>query len=216
MRKKPSYLCSCVTTLTKRFDAGATLMDATKSVGYGDDRSLMLFGIEGDDRARLSAQTLRAQAIGVLNGGLPLGKGPGASWKKERFRTPYLRDFMLDQGVAIDTMETALRVVPARGRSPSRSRRHAGRDQASRRGRSRHGPRLAQLSGRGRAFIFVVVYPVETERRARAMARDQAGHHRTPSSMPAERFPSPRHRHRPTAPWLAREKGAPGVEASKR
>jgi hypothetical protein len=45
----------------KRFDAGATLMDATKSVGYGDDRSLMLFGIEGGrPRPALGADVARA------------------------------------------------------------------------------------------------------------------------------------------------------------
>ncbi len=32
---------------------------------------------------------------------------PGESWKKDRFRAPYLRDFLLDHGFAIDTMETA-------------------------------------------------------------------------------------------------------------
>jgi alkyldihydroxyacetonephosphate synthase len=91
----------------KRFDAGQLLFAATEKVGYAEDRALMLFGTEGDDRARISARMLRAQAIGVGEGGLPLGKSPGESWKKERFRTPYLRDFLLDQGIAIDTMETA-------------------------------------------------------------------------------------------------------------
>jgi alkyldihydroxyacetonephosphate synthase len=91
----------------KRFDAGALLFAAGERVGYAEDRALMLFGMEGDERAGVTARMLRAQAMGVSEGGLPLGKKPGESWKKERFRTPYLRDFLLDQGVAIDTMETA-------------------------------------------------------------------------------------------------------------
>jgi alkyldihydroxyacetonephosphate synthase len=91
----------------KRFDAGQLLFSATEKVGYAEDRALMLFGMEGDERTRVAARMLHAQAIGVGEGGLPLGKSPGKSWKKERFRTPYLRDFLLDQGVAIDTMETA-------------------------------------------------------------------------------------------------------------
>ncbi len=91
----------------RSFDPTATFLNATRALGYGDRRSVMLFGIEGNDRRTVSAQMLKAQAIGMRQGGLPLGKGPGNSWKKERFKTPYLRDFLLDEGVAIDTMETA-------------------------------------------------------------------------------------------------------------
>jgi alkyldihydroxyacetonephosphate synthase len=91
----------------KRFDAGELLFAGAEKLGYAGNRALMLFGIEGDDRTRVSAQMLRAQAAGLSEGGIPLGKKPGESWKKERFRNPYLRDFLLDQGVAIDTMETA-------------------------------------------------------------------------------------------------------------
>jgi alkyldihydroxyacetonephosphate synthase len=195
----------------KRFDAGATLLGATKSVGYGDERALMLFGIEGDDRTRLSAQMLRAQAIGVLNGGLPLGKGPGASWKKERFRTPYLRDFLLDHGVAIDTMETAFewsqleeghtRVLEAMREA---TQRHAG-----------GGLALGHVSHSypdGACVYFIVIYPVRSSdawnqwreiKRAITDAIVDAGgtvshHHGVGTDH---------------APWLAREKGNLGIAA---
>jgi len=41
-------------------------------------------------------------------GGLPLGRSPGRAWRRERFRTPYLRDWLLGLGVAVDTLETAV------------------------------------------------------------------------------------------------------------
>ena len=197
----------------KRFDAGATLLDATKSVGYGDDRAIMLFGIEGDDRTRLSAHMLRAQAIGVLNGGLPLGKGPGTSWKKERFRTPYLRDFLLDQGIAIDTMETAfewskLEQGHARVLAQMRAatQRHAGGGLAM--------GHVSHSYPDGACVYFIVVYPVSASdaieqwreiKRATTDAIVDAGgtishHHGIGTDH---------------APWLTREKGVLGVKAMK-
>jgi alkyldihydroxyacetonephosphate synthase len=195
----------------KRFDASATFLDATKSVGYGEVRSLMLFGIEGDERARLSAHMLRAQAIGVRNGGLPLGKGPGSSWKKERFRQPYLRDLLLDQGIAIDTMETAFewsklenghaRVLEA---IRAATKLHAGGGIAM--------GHVSHSYPDGACVYFIVLYPVRASdplaqwreiKRATTDAIVDAGgtlshHHGVGTDH---------------APWLAREKGALGVEA---
>jgi alkyldihydroxyacetonephosphate synthase len=197
----------------KRFDPSATLLDATKTVGYGEDRALMLFGIEGDERARLSAQMLRAQAIGVLNGGLPLGKSPGASWRKERFRTPYLRDFLLDQGIAIDTMETAFewskleegheRVLFAIREA---TERHAGGGLAM--------GHVSHSYHDGACVYFIVIYPVRPSdalNQWRAIKRDI-----TDAIVDAGGTLS--HHHgvgTDHAPWLAREKGALGVDAMK-
>jgi alkyldihydroxyacetonephosphate synthase len=197
----------------KRFDAGATLLDATKTVGYGEERALMLFGIEGDDRTRLSAQMLRAQAIGVLNGGLPLGRKPGESWKKERFRTPYLRDFLLDQGIAIDTMETAFewsaleeghrRVLDAMHRATAL---HAGGGLAM--------GHVSHSYPDGACVYFIVVYPVKP-----SDALDQWRHiKRATTDAIVDAGGTVSHHHgigTDHAPWLAREKGALGVEAIK-
>jgi len=197
----------------KRFDAGATLLDATRTVGYGEERALMLFGIEGDDRTRLSAQMLRAQAIGVLNGGLPLGKKPGESWKKERFRTPYLRDFLLDQGVAIDTMETAfewskledghLCVLDAMHRATAL---HAGGGLAM--------GHVSHSYPDGACVYFIVVYPVRASE-----ALDQWRQiKRATTDAIVDAGGTVSHHHgigTDHAPWLAREKGALGVEAIK-
>jgi alkyldihydroxyacetonephosphate synthase len=197
----------------KRFDAGATLLDATKNVGYREERALMLFGIEGDDRTRLSAQMLRAHAIGVLNGGLPLGKGPGESWKKERFRTPYLRDVLLDEGVAIDTMETAfewskledghLRVLDAVERA---THTHAGGGLAM--------GHVSHSYHDGACVYFIVLYPV---RPSDALEQWRAIKRATTDAI-LDAGGTVSHHHgigTDHAPWLAREKGALGVEAIK-
>jgi len=197
----------------KRFDAGNRFLDATKAVGYGEDRAIMLFGIEGDDRTRLASQMLRAQAIGILNGGLPLGKGPGASWKKERFRTPYLRDFLLDNGVAIDTMETAFewskleeghaRVLSA---MQAATERHAGGGLAM--------GHVSHSYPDGACVYFIVLYPVKPSDALEQWREIK----RTITDAIVDAGGTISHHHgvgTDHAPWLAREKGALGVEAIK-
>ncbi len=41
------------------------------------------------------------------NGGLGVGKGPGALYDQKKYDTPYLRDFMLDHGMVCDVSETS-------------------------------------------------------------------------------------------------------------
>jgi alkyldihydroxyacetonephosphate synthase len=40
-------------------------------------------------------------------GGECLGEGPGETWRKGRYRAPYLRDPLLDEGALVETLETA-------------------------------------------------------------------------------------------------------------
>ncbi len=49
----------------------------------------------------------RAAAVLRRHGGVSLGAAPGRTWLRDRFRHPYLRDALLDQGLATDTLETA-------------------------------------------------------------------------------------------------------------
>lgn len=91
----------------RNFDPTGLFLRTMQSFGYGDQRCVMLYGIEGDNARRVSRQMKDATAIGRRHGGLRLGRGPGRKWQADRFHTPYLRDFMLDRGVAIETMETA-------------------------------------------------------------------------------------------------------------
>jgi alkyldihydroxyacetonephosphate synthase len=67
---------------------------------------LLLTGASGE------AGPVRSTLAGVRSllrrhGGVALGQRPGRRWLKDRFRHPYLRDSLLDLGIATDTLETA-------------------------------------------------------------------------------------------------------------
>ena len=67
---------------------------------------LMLCGAAGDEQH--VRETLdRTSAVLHASGGVGLGTSPGRRWLAERFRHPYLRDALLDRGIATDTLETA-------------------------------------------------------------------------------------------------------------
>jgi alkyldihydroxyacetonephosphate synthase len=195
----------------KRFDASAKLLEATKALGYGAERCAMLFGIEGDERATLATQMLKAQAIGVGQGGLPLGTSPGRSWKKERFRTPYLRDFLLDHGVAIDTMETAFewsQLEAGHERVLSAMRAAAAQYAGG-------GVAMGHIShsyADGACVYFIVIYPVAREG---AMAQWRAIKRATTDAIVGAGGTISHHHGVGTdhAPWLAQEKGELGIEA---
>ena len=69
--------------------------------------ALAIVGWEGTDaelvKARRSA-TLRAFR---RHGGVSLGRRVGASWQRNRFHGPYLRDTLMDAGYLVETVETA-------------------------------------------------------------------------------------------------------------
>jgi alkyldihydroxyacetonephosphate synthase len=92
---------------SRRFDAAELLFALLEARGYGDGRSLLLYGAEGGKSSALRAKVDRARRIGRRHGGFPLGRSPGRHWRRERFATPYLRDWLLDRGVAVDTFESA-------------------------------------------------------------------------------------------------------------
>jgi len=76
--------------------------------GYGPGRCVLLVGLEGDRETVLEAQ-VRTRAECERRGGFHLGRGTGERWFKNRFRMPYLRDPLLDLGVAVETLETSAR-----------------------------------------------------------------------------------------------------------
>jgi len=196
---------------TRSFDFTARFMQGVRGLGYRDERCALLFGIEGDEPMRVEAEMLRAQAIGVRHGGLPLGKAPGESWKRDRFRAPYLRDFLLDHGFAIDTMETAfswsklelghVRVVQAMAEA---ARVHAGAGFAM--------GHISHSYADGACVYFLVLYPLAPSdtlgqwhaiKRATTDAIVQSGgtlshHHGVGLDH---------------APWMAQEKGPLGLAA---
>ncbi len=78
-----------------------------RTIGYGETRCLLIFGVTGSKR--LFQRTRRdASALCRKHGGLVVGTVVGRTWEKSRFLTPYLRNTLWENGIAIDTLETAL------------------------------------------------------------------------------------------------------------
>lgn len=72
-------------------------------LGYRADRCLLIVGMTDH---RLGPFAL---------GGLPAGRPIGETWRRSRFRSPYMRNSLWEAGYALDTVETALpwaEVVP--------------------------------------------------------------------------------------------------------
>jgi alkyldihydroxyacetonephosphate synthase len=60
--------------------------------------------------SRSTVKNMRQQAFAILrrHGGISIGKAIGNAWKKNRFRSAYLRNTLWDLGYAVDTLETAV------------------------------------------------------------------------------------------------------------
>ncbi len=76
--------------------------------GLTDQKACMcLMGFIGSRRMTSAA---RADAFAIVrrNKGIAVGKAMGKAWKKNRFRSAYLRNTLWDLGYAVDTLETAI------------------------------------------------------------------------------------------------------------
>ena len=195
---------------SRRFDAAAAALRLAERFGYGGGRCALIYGAEGD-RHRVRAALFRARHLLLRHGGLPLGRGPGRAWRRDRYRTPYLRDWLLDHGVAADTLETALSwsrleagheaIVAALA---SACERHAGAGLA-----------MAHLSHGyldGACLYFTILYPIDASRDLEqwsAIKRDA-----TEAVLAAGGTLSHHHGvgldHRD---WMLRERGALAIEA---
>jgi alkyldihydroxyacetonephosphate synthase len=73
----------------------------------GDRICMCLVGFTGSRRMTKAA---KADALAIVrqNKGITLGKAMGTAWKKNRFRSAYLRNTLWDLGYAVDTLETAI------------------------------------------------------------------------------------------------------------
>jgi alkyldihydroxyacetonephosphate synthase len=80
---------------------------ALSTLGYRQERCLLVFGITGSRRQTSRA---RAQASSIFRslGGFPALGVIGEIWRKSRFRSPYLRNTLWEKGYAVDTLETAV------------------------------------------------------------------------------------------------------------
>ena len=67
---------------------------------------IVIVGWEGRSQD-VDARAARTRTVLRRCGGLTLGARPGASWLRNRYLGPYLRDELLDRGVMVETLETA-------------------------------------------------------------------------------------------------------------
>jgi alkyldihydroxyacetonephosphate synthase len=195
----------------RRFDPAALVLGAARRAGFGDGRVALIYGGEGSAAREVAARVRRARKLLRAHGGLPLGRAPGRSWRRDRFRTPYLRDWLLDFGVAVDTLETAVSWSALEAA-------HAAVLRALARATETHaggGLAMAHLSHSypdGACLYFTVVYPLDASRDLAQWAAIKR--EATDAVLAAGGTLSHHHGvgvdHRP---WMAAEKGALGVRA---
>lgn len=75
--------------------------------GIGAGQCLLMAGITGTPR-ECAIQKRMLLDIVRRHGGVHVGPMLGAGWAKNRFRGPYLRNALWDEGYAIDTLETCV------------------------------------------------------------------------------------------------------------
>jgi len=99
-------LLPSVLRLSDEAETAINLADPAAIGVVGDPGCLMIAGYEGQPEI---VDARRAAVTAVLTdlGGAPLGEGPGQKWSQGRFAGPYLRDSLLDEGVLVETCETA-------------------------------------------------------------------------------------------------------------
>jgi alkyldihydroxyacetonephosphate synthase len=79
-----------------------------RRLGYDvEAMALSFIGFEGSE-AHVARERKAVGRIVKAHNGLCIGSGPGALYDQKKFDTPYIRDFLLDRGVAGDVSETAM------------------------------------------------------------------------------------------------------------
>jgi alkyldihydroxyacetonephosphate synthase len=75
--------------------------------GAGAGRCMLLLGVTGDDAAVRGG---RRESLRIVrrHGGVHVGTGLGERWRRNRFRSAYLRNTLWEMGYAVDTLETAV------------------------------------------------------------------------------------------------------------
>jgi alkyldihydroxyacetonephosphate synthase len=73
-------------------------------LGGGSGGVLAIVGFEGE---RTAVRRTEVAEVLTASGGESLGEGPGETWREGRYRAPYLRDPLLDEGALVETLETA-------------------------------------------------------------------------------------------------------------
>jgi alkyldihydroxyacetonephosphate synthase len=99
-------LLPTVLRLSDEAETAVNLADPDALGGAGADGCLMITGYEGSAEA-VEARRAAVGAVLTRLGGADAGEEPGRAWEQGRFHAPYLRDALLDEGVLVETLETA-------------------------------------------------------------------------------------------------------------
>jgi alkyldihydroxyacetonephosphate synthase len=95
-------------TLLDKLKSRALKTYLTRRRGFDvTEMCLSFLGYEGSER-HVGEQRKAAGKVVARHGGLCIGASPGALYDQKKFDTPYIRDFLLDRGVAADVSETAM------------------------------------------------------------------------------------------------------------
>jgi alkyldihydroxyacetonephosphate synthase len=99
-RKRPTLLDKVQSRALREF--------LRRRLGYDvEAMALSFIGFEGSE-AHVARERKAVGRIVKAHNGLCIGSGPGALYDQKKFDTPYIRDFLLDRGVAGDVSETAM------------------------------------------------------------------------------------------------------------
>ena len=94
-------------TLTEQLQSRALRAYLHRRLGFDlSEMCLAFIGYEGSER-HVAGQRKAVGKLVKRHGGLCIGSGPGVLYDQKKFDTPYIRDFLLDRGVAADVSETA-------------------------------------------------------------------------------------------------------------
>lgn len=74
--------------------------------GAGEGKALLLVGASGRE-SEVRVALNEAVSLAKKQAGISAGRTFGAQWTKNRFRAPYLRNTLWQEGYAVDTLETA-------------------------------------------------------------------------------------------------------------
>lgn len=89
----------------KRFLKDSIQNIVLQASGLSESKCIVIAGADGIDSGHAISQLKK---IASQLGGLYAGKGPGQRWLKGRFNMPFLRNYLMEYGIGVDTMETAV------------------------------------------------------------------------------------------------------------
>ncbi|MEU0488830.1 FAD-binding oxidoreductase [Nocardiopsis sp. NPDC006139] len=93
-------------TMARILDESETFVGAALGGHEARPGCQAVLGFEGT-AAEVAARSAAVCEVLSRAGGTPLGAGPVAHWRENRFSSPYLRDTLLSAGVLAETLETA-------------------------------------------------------------------------------------------------------------